>query len=82
MKDYQTAIAGQNVVKGVYMEVDVDPRDLVAEAESFIKIVGDEDDSFLDFLLDIQKNRLHVGSDQRIESGIGFVHQQNRRIVG
>jgi L-fuconolactonase len=33
IKDYQTAIAGQNVVKGVYMEVDVDARDLVAEAE-------------------------------------------------
>jgi len=33
IKDYQTAVQGLNVVKGVYMEVDVDARDLVAEAE-------------------------------------------------
>jgi predicted TIM-barrel fold metal-dependent hydrolase len=33
IKDYQTATAGLNVVKGVYMEVDVDPRDLNAEAD-------------------------------------------------
>jgi predicted TIM-barrel fold metal-dependent hydrolase len=33
IKDYQTATQGLNVVKGVYMEVDVDVRDLVAEAE-------------------------------------------------
>lgn len=33
IKDFQTAIQGLNVVKGVYMEVDVDARDLVAEAE-------------------------------------------------
>jgi L-fuconolactonase len=33
IKDYQTAIDGLNVVKGVYMEVDVEPRQHVAEAE-------------------------------------------------
>src|SRR5262245_57482803 len=33
IKDYQSAIQGLNVVKGVYMEVDVDARDFVAEAE-------------------------------------------------
>jgi predicted TIM-barrel fold metal-dependent hydrolase len=33
IKDYQTAVDGLNVVKGVYMEVDVDPRDHVAEAD-------------------------------------------------
>jgi len=33
IKDYQTAIDGLNVVKGVYMEVDVDPRDHNAEAD-------------------------------------------------
>ena len=38
MKDYQTAIDGLNVVKGVYMEVDVDPKQLVAEAEYVLDI--------------------------------------------
>lgn len=33
MKDWLTATAGLNVVKAVYMEVDVDPKQQVAEAE-------------------------------------------------
>src|SRR5262245_9241786 len=37
-KDYQTAIQGLNVVKGVYMEVDVDARDLVTEAEFVLEL--------------------------------------------
>jgi L-fuconolactonase len=38
MKDYQTAIDGLNVVKGVYMEVDVDTKQLVDEAEHVLEI--------------------------------------------
>ena len=38
MKDYQTAIDGLNVVKGVYMEVDVDPKQLVEEADYVLDI--------------------------------------------
>src|ERR1022692_2689713 len=38
MKDYKTAIDGLNVVKGIYMEVDVDPKQLVAEAEYVLEI--------------------------------------------
>ncbi|MBM4068488.1 MAG: amidohydrolase [Planctomycetes bacterium] len=38
MKDYQAAIRGLNVVKGVYMEVDVSPKQLVAEAEYVLDI--------------------------------------------
>ena len=38
IKDYQTAIDGLNVVKGVYMEVDVDPKQHVAEAEYVLDI--------------------------------------------
>ncbi|HZZ81584.1 MAG TPA: amidohydrolase family protein [Gemmataceae bacterium] len=38
IKDYQTAINGLNVVKGVYMEVDVDPKQHVAEAEYVLDI--------------------------------------------
>src|SRR5437899_8156666 len=36
--DFQTAIKGLNVVKGVYMEVDVDPKQHVAEAEYVLDI--------------------------------------------
>lgn len=38
MKDYLTAVDGLNVVKGVYMEVDVDPKLLVEEANYVIDI--------------------------------------------
>jgi predicted TIM-barrel fold metal-dependent hydrolase len=38
MKDYQSAIEGLNVVKGVYMEVDVDPKHLEAEADHVLDI--------------------------------------------
>ena len=37
-KDYQEASAGLNIVKSVYMEVDMDPADEAAEAESVIAI--------------------------------------------
>jgi L-fuconolactonase len=36
--DYQEASAGLNIVKSVYMEVDMDPADEMAEAESVIAI--------------------------------------------
>ena len=45
MKDYQTAIDGLNVVKGVYMEVDVDPKQLVAEAEYVLDICRQDADA-------------------------------------
>jgi predicted TIM-barrel fold metal-dependent hydrolase len=38
IRDYQRAIEGLNVVKGVYMEVDVDPTQLVAEAEFVLEL--------------------------------------------
>jgi predicted TIM-barrel fold metal-dependent hydrolase len=38
IKDYQTAVEGLNVVKAVYMEVDVDPKQLVAEADYVLDI--------------------------------------------
>ncbi|MBI3411453.1 MAG: amidohydrolase family protein [Planctomycetes bacterium] len=38
MKDYQTAIEGQNVVKAVYMEVDVAVDQLTAEAQHVLEI--------------------------------------------
>jgi predicted TIM-barrel fold metal-dependent hydrolase len=41
MKDWLTATAGLNVVKAVYMEVDVDPKQQVAEAEYVTAICRD-----------------------------------------
>src|SRR4029077_10800813 len=38
MKDYLTATTGLNVVKAVYMEVDVEPKQQVAEAEYVLNI--------------------------------------------
>lgn len=38
MKDYREAIAGLNITKAVYMEVDVRPEDEAAEAEHVIEI--------------------------------------------
>src|SRR5262245_40623471 len=38
MKDYQTAIEGQNVVKAVYMEVDVAADQLTAEAQHVLEV--------------------------------------------
>jgi predicted TIM-barrel fold metal-dependent hydrolase len=38
IKDFQTATNGLNVVKGVYMEVDVDPKQHVAEADYVLDI--------------------------------------------
>jgi L-fuconolactonase len=42
-KDYLEATRGLNVVKTVYMEVDVDPGDLVAEAEYVIDLCKRDD---------------------------------------
>ena len=42
-KDYLEATAGLNVVKAVYMEVDVDPKQQVAEAEYVIALCKSED---------------------------------------
>jgi predicted TIM-barrel fold metal-dependent hydrolase len=38
MKDYRAATAGLNVVKAVYMEVDLDPKQQLAEAEFVIEL--------------------------------------------
>jgi predicted TIM-barrel fold metal-dependent hydrolase len=38
IQDYRDAIAGLNVVKAVYMEVDVAPEQQVAEAESILEV--------------------------------------------
>ena len=43
MKDYLQATAGLNVVKSVYMEVDVAPEDKVAEAEYVVDLCKQQD---------------------------------------
>ena len=56
-------------------------RDAIAEPQSLIEIVGDEDDRFLDLILKIEKNRLHVHANERIEGRKRFIHKQDRRVV-
>src|SRR5258708_4306653 len=43
MSDYLQASAGLNVVRTIYMEVDVDPAQHVAEAEAVIALCGRDD---------------------------------------
>ena len=56
-------------------------RDLVSETKRLIEIMGDENDGFLQFLLQFQQHGLHVDADQRIERRICFIHQEDVRIV-
>jgi L-fuconolactonase len=78
IKDYQTAIDGLNVVKGVYMEVDVDPRDHNAEADFVLDlcrqantplaaaVIGGRpaDDDFAKYLQRFRGNRFLKGVRQ------------------
>ena len=40
----------------------------------------DKDNGFMQFFLKIEKDVLHIGSDQWIKRRKGFVHQQDFRI--
>src|SRR5215207_3389962 len=52
-------------------------RHPVAERERLVQVVRDEDDRPLDLALDVQKQVLHVASDQGVERREGLVHQEN-----
>ena len=47
----------------------------ISQEARFVDRVRDEDDRLLQFRLQFQKHRLHIGADQRIKRRIGFVHQ-------
>ena len=78
IKDYQTATDGLNVIKAVYMEVDVDPKQQVAEADYVLDIcrqantplvaavIGGRpaDDDFPKYLKRFQGNRFLKGVRQ------------------
>ena len=82
IKDYQTAIEGLNVVKGIYMEVDVDVKQLTAEAEYVLDIcrqantplvgavIGGRpaDDDFPKYLKQFRGNRFLKGVRQVLHS--------------
>ena len=53
-----------------------------AEHQALAQIVGDEDDGFLQAILQGAKFALQFIASDRIESAEGLVHQQNRRIGG
>ena len=42
--------------------------------------MGNEDDGLVQFFLKFQQEVLHIGADQRIKSGEGFVHQHHARV--
>ncbi len=68
--------------EGVGLEVGdeaalVDERDAVAEVESFIEVVGDEEDGFLEAREKTAEHVLHLGAGEGIERAEGFVHQEN-----
>ena len=55
-------------------------RDIVAKAQRLVQIMGDEDNRFVQFLLQINQNGLHIITDQRVERRKRLVHQQDIRI--
>ena len=52
-------------------------RDAVTEEHRLIEVVGDEDDGLLQFPLQLDELFLHLATDQRVESGEGFVHEED-----
>ena len=50
-------------------------RDSVPDTQSFVQIMGDEDDGLADICLQIQQFILHLTTDQWIQSREGLVHQ-------
>jgi L-fuconolactonase len=82
IKDYQAAIDGLNVVKGIYMEVDVDPKQLTDEAEYVLDIcrqgntplvaavIGGRptDEGFRQYVLRFRGNRYLKGVRQVLHS--------------
>ena len=57
-------------------------RDLIAEPERLLEIVGDEHDGLAQLTLQSCDLVLHVTPDQRVEGGEGLVEQEDLGIVG
>ena len=54
----------------------------VADAHGFVEVMRNEDDGAALDLLQTQQFRLHFRTDNRIERGKRFIHQQDRWIAG
>ena len=57
-------------------------RDLVAELDGLVDIVGDEDDGLAQFALQAQHFGLQLVADHRVDRAERFVHQQDRWVGG
>ena len=53
----------------------------VADPESLVQVVGDEQDRLVEFLLDGQEFVLHLTTDQRVQGTERLVHQQDVRVA-
>jgi len=57
-------------------------RDLVAELDGLVDVMGDEHDRLVQFALKSQHLRLQFFADHRVHCAERLVHQQNRRVGG
>ncbi len=57
-------------------------RDLVAELDRLVDVVGDEHDGFAEFALQPQDLGLQILAHHRVHRGERFVHQKDRRVGG
>ena len=49
----------------------------IADPEGFFQIMSDKDNGFVQFLLQIQENILHIRPNQRIQGTKRLIHQEN-----
>lgn len=70
------------VVYLYYVGVFVEDYDLVVEQECFVDVVGDEDDCFVEFVLELQCFLLQVGLYDWVDCVEWFVYQQDVGICG
>jgi hypothetical protein len=54
--------------------------DAISEIESFIEIVGDEQDGLLEVAEEGEKHVLHLGAGERIEGSKRLIHEQDARL--
>ena len=75
---------GQEVERGAELgeAAVVDDGDAVGQAESFVHVVGDEDDGAAGFGVDAAELGLEFGAGDRVEGAEGFVHEEDRGVGG
>ncbi|MNM84072.1 hypothetical protein D3C81_961480 [compost metagenome] len=56
-------------------------RDAVPNTQSFVQVMGNEDNGLLHPFLKLKQLVLHISADERIECTESLIHQQDLRIV-